>query len=280
MLVSMKEILDDARLNNYGVGMFNTFNIELAKGVMEAAEETKSPIIFGTAEGLLPCCDLETLVSFLKPMAEKTCVPVALHLDHGYTVEIIKQAIDLGFTSIMYDLSAKTFEENIKGCSEMVNYAHKFGVSVEAELGNVVFDKSLSDEEVAYKYTKPEEVEEFIARTGVDALAIAIGTQHGVYKTKPKLDIDRLCAIRAKTNTNLVLHGGSGLDEGQLKDCIANGIQKINIYTDIGIAACEEIVDTIQNKGKIIEEVSVRMRQVTKEVAKQKMVNFGSVGKA
>lgn len=192
MLVSMKEILDDARKRQYGVGMFNTFDIALARGVIEAAEETQSPIIIGTAEALLHCCDLSTLVSFIKPMIEKASVPIALHLDHGMTESVIKEAISLGFTSVMYDLSEQSFEENVAGCREMTKYAHNYGVSVEAELGNVVFDNTLSAEELAYKYTKPEEVLEFVEKTNVDALAIAIGTQHGVYKTKPKLDINRL----------------------------------------------------------------------------------------
>lgn len=280
MLVNLKEILDDARARKYGVGMFNTFNIELALGVLEAAEETKSPVIFGTAEALLDCCDIDTVASFLIPMARNASVPVVLHLDHGYTEETLKHAIGAGFTSVMYDCSTRPFGENIALCAEMASYAHERGVSVEGELGHVSFDEGGAGDGKGYAYTEPTDVKEFVERTGIDALAIAIGTEHGVYKTKPVLDIGRLKEIRGATDTNLVLHGGSGLSVGDLQACIRYGIQKINIFTDISIAASEAAYEYVKQYGPTINEISPRMREAVKKVAIQKMTDFGSVGKA
>lgn len=273
MLVNLKEILQDAKSRNYGVGMFNTFGIEMAKGVLEAAEETGSPVIFGSAEVLLPCCDLETLATFLIPMAKKASVPVVVHLDHGYTEKIIKKAVDLGFTSVMYDCSALPFEENARNCARIAAYAHAFGASVEGELGHVAFDGEKGD-----NYTQPEQVEKFVELTDVDALAVAIGTEHGVYKSKPVLDIERLKEIRAVTDRALVLHGGSGLSLKDLQSCIKNGIQKVNIYTDISMAACDSAHEYVEKKGRNIEGMSVFMKDAIKKVAMQKMIDFGSSG--
>ena len=280
MLVNLKQILEDARIRGYGVGMFNTFNIEMALGVLEAAEETQSPVIFGTAEALLDCCDIDTAASFLVPMAKKASVPVALHLDHGYTEETLKHAIEAGFTSVMYDCSTELLEENIARCAEMAFYAHERGVSVEGELGHVAFDEGGEGEYKGYAYTEPMDVKEFVEKTKIDALAIAIGTEHGVYKSKPVLDIERLKEIRSITDTNLVLHGGSGLSVNDLQECIRYRIQKINIYTDISIAASEAAYRYVKQYGPVIDKISPLMREAVKKVAVQKMTDFGSVGKA
>lgn len=280
MLVNLKEVLEHARKNKYGVGMFNTFNIEMARGVLEAAEETKSPVIFGTAEVLLPCCDIETIASFLVPMAQKASVPVVVHLDHGYTKAVLKQAVQAGFTSVMYDCSTKPFEENASLCKEMADYVHQYGASLEGELGHVAFDEGGAGEDRGYAYTQPEEVREFVAQSGIDALAIAIGTEHGVYKSKPVLDIQRLKEIRAITDAALVLHGGSGLELKDLQSCIENGIQKVNIYTDVSIAVCGAACDSIRENGKSIDKASLAMKDAARMVAAQKMREFGSVGQA
>jgi len=280
MLVNLKEVLDHARINNYAVGMFNTFNIEMAKGILDAAEQTRSPVIFGTAEALLPCCDIETVSYFLIPMAKKASVPVVVHLDHGYTESILKQAIDTGFTSVMYDCSMKPFEENLMLCREMAEYAHKHGASVEGELGHLTFEEGGSGGNEDYIYTEPEEVEEFVERSNIDALAIAIGTEHGVYKSKPVLDIERLKKIRGITDTNLVLHGGSSLELKDLQACIKNGIQKVNIYTDVSIVVCDAASESIKKNGKAIDKVSIAMREASQKIATQKMIELGSCGKA
>lgn len=277
MLVNMKEILQDARKRKYGVGMFNTFNVEMALGVMDAAEELKAPVIIGTAEGLLNCCDMELFLSMGKLLAERATVPVGLHLDHGFTEEVIKQAIHSGFTSVMYDRSEASYEDNVKSLREMTDYARRYGVSVEAELGHVVFD---DPDDIGYVYTQPEEVTDFVSRTRVDALAISIGTAHGVYKTPPILDLERLRAVREVTEVGLVLHGGSGLTDEDFRSVVRDGIQKINIYTDVSNAASQAAHDWVKNHNRSIEQVSPQMRKASYEAAIKKLHLFSCAGKA
>lgn len=193
MLVTLREVLKDAQEKHYGVGLFNTVNLEMAKGVLAAAEELRSPVIIGTAEVLLPYASLEELTYFLLPMARKATVPVVLHYDHGLTEEKIMEALRLGFSSIMYDCSTDSYENNIGRVAQMVKIARLFGASVEGELGHVGANESLTADDSIY--TQPEEALDFVSRTGVDALAVAIGTAHGAYKEQPKLDIQRLSQI-------------------------------------------------------------------------------------
>lgn len=277
MLVNMKEILQDARKRRYGVGMFNTFTVEMALGVMQAAEELQAPVIIGTAEALLPCCDMELFLKMGKCLAERAGVPVGLHLDHGFTEKVIKTAIDSGFTSVMYDRSQAAYEDNVSSLREMADYAHRHGVSVEAELGHVVFDDPA---DIGYVYTKPEEVEDFVRRTRVDALAISIGTAHGVYKTPPVLELERLRAVRKVTDVGLVLHGGSGLSDEDFRNVVRDGIQKINIYTDVSNAASQAAFDWVKDHNRSIEQVSPQMRKASYEAAIRKLRLFNCEGKA
>ncbi|MDO4547661.1 MAG: class II fructose-bisphosphate aldolase [Clostridia bacterium] len=277
MLVTMREILDDAKKRRYGVGMFNTFNIEMALGVLSAAEEMKAPVIIGTAEALLDCCDLELAAQFIGFLAKRSTVPVALHLDHGFTDEVVRRAIDSGFTSVMLDCSEAPYEENVQRLKAMSEYAHKKGASVEGELGHVVFDTA---EDTGYVYTKPEQARDFVERTNVDALAIAIGTAHGVYKEKPVLDLERLRRIRAATDAGLVLHGGSGLSDDDFRNVVRDGIQKINIYTDVSFAMTRAARDYVEKHSPKAEEVSPAMREAAKRAAIAKLELFGCAGKA
>ena len=219
MLVTLREVLKDAQAKRYGVGLFNTVNLEMAKGVLAAAEELKSPVIIGTAEVLLPYASLEELTYFLLPMAQKASVPVVLHYDHGLTEEKILEALKLGFSSIMYDCSTDSYESNISRVAQMVKIARLFGASVEGELGHVGANESSTGDDSIY--TQPEEALDFVHRTGVDALAVAIGTAHGAYKEKPRLDIQRLARIAQMVPTPLVLHGGSGLTDEDFRNCVA-----------------------------------------------------------
>lgn len=236
MLATLNDLLYKARQEHYGVGLFNTVNLEMAKGVLAAAKELRAPVIIGTAEVLLPYAELRELAWFLKPMAEEALVPVVLHYDHGLTEKRILEAIDLGFTSVMYDCSTAGYEENIKRVREIVAYAHAKGVTVEGELGHVGANDSAEDNSI---YTQPDQAADYAARTGVDALAVAIGTAHGVYKEKPRLDIARLRELRQAVPVPLVLHGGSGLSDQDFRDCIAAGTAKVNIFTDINRAQAE-----------------------------------------
>ena len=242
MLVNLNEVLIPAREKKYAVGLFNAVNLELARGIIAAAEKNRSPVIMGTAEVLLPFGPLEELSWFLVPMARRASVPVVIHYDHGLTAERCVEALKLGFSSIMYDCSTDTYEENVRKTKEMAYIAHCFGATIEAELGHVgdaagsAEGNSVLDDPAKY-YTDPEQALDFATRTGVDALAIAVGTAHGHYKAKPKLDFDRIEKIASLLSIPLVLHGGSGLSDSDFRTTIARGISKVNIFTDINTAA-------------------------------------------
>ena len=276
MLVTLREVLKDAQEKKYGVGLFNTVNLEMAKGVLAAAEEMKSPVIIGTAEVLLPYASLEELAYFLVPMAKKASVPVVLHYDHGLTDKKIVEAMRLGFSSIMYDCSTDTYENNIDRVAQMVKIADMFGASVEGELGHVgANDESAGDDSI---YTEPEQARDFAQRTGVDALAVAIGTAHGAYKEKPRLDIGRLAEISRTVPVPLVLHGGSGLSDEDFKNCVANGISKINIFTDINCAAAKAAHD-FYKEGCGLTDIQNQIKEAVKQETMKKMRIFGSAGR-
>ena len=276
MLVTLREVLKDAQEKKYGVGLFNTVNLEMAKGVLAAAEELKSPVIIGTAEVLLPYAGLEELAYFLVPMAKKASVPVVLHYDHGLTDKKIVEAMRLGFSSIMYDCSTDTYENNIARVAQMVKIADMFGASVEGELGHVgANDESAGDDSI---YTEPEQARDFAQRTGVDALAVAIGTAHGAYKEKPRLDIGRLAEISRAVPVPLVLHGGSGLSDEDFKNCVANGISKINIFTDINCAAAKAAHD-FYKEGCGLTDIQNQITEAVKQETMKKMRIFGSAGR-
>ena len=276
MLVTLREVLKDAQEKKYGVGLFNTVNLEMAKGVLAAAEELKSPVIIGTAEVLLPYASLEELAYFLVPMAKKASVPVVLYYDHGLTDKKIVEAMRLGFSSIMYDCSTDTYENNIARVAQMVKIADMFGASVEGELGHVgANDESAGDDSI---YTEPEQARDFAQRTGVDALAVAIGTAHGAYKEKPRLDIGRLAEISRTVPVPLVLHGGSGLSDEDFKNCVANGISKINIFTDINCAAAKAAHD-FYKEGCGLTDIQNQITEAVKQETMKKMRIFGSAGR-
>lgn len=280
MLVTLNEVLKDAQKNKYAVGLFNTVNLEMAKGVISAAEETKSPVIIGTAEVLLPYAGLEELSYFLLPMAKKAKVPVVLHFDHGLTPELVVKAMTLGFSSVMYDCSTFTYEENMYKCVEMRKIAKMFGASIEAELGHVGATDSNAAEadELESIYTDPKRAKEFSELTKVDALAVAIGTAHGIYKTKPILDIKRLQEISATVDAPLVLHGGSGLSDEDFKNCIKSGISKVNIFTDINMAAAKAAYHNYKT-GCGITDLMGNMIEEIKKATMAKMKVFGCINR-
>lgn len=275
MLVNFKDVLADAKKNKYGVGLFNTVNLEMAKGVLAAAEELRAPVIIGSAEILLDCSELQELADMLKPMAERATVPVVLHLDHGLCEERVREAINLGFTSVMYDCSAKPYEENKKCLADIVKLAHAHNITVEGELGHVGSNANAADHNI---YTDPMQAKEFAEETGVDALAVAIGTAHGVYKEKPVLDIGRLKEIAEVVDVPLVLHGGSGLSDDDFRNVIANGISKVNIFTDINTALCKYIHDNwSENVG--YTKLMPSAVDAVKQVVMNKIKLFGSDGR-
>ena len=271
MLVTLNEIMKDAEEKKYAVGLFNHLNLEMARGIIEAAEEMKSPIILGVAEVHLPIIPFEYAAMIMNHIAKSAKVPVCIHFDHGMSYSKILQAIKAGFSSVMYDGSALEYEENIKNTREISRVAHSLGVSVEAELGHVGMGDNENDFNCDDQYTRVEQVNDFIERADVDALAVAIGTAHGAYKVKPKMDTKRLADIYAVAKAPLVLHGGSGLTDEDFKNTVRNGIRKVNICTEMCIAAQE----AYKNGGSLENAIPNAVNAV-KEVVRSKITLFES----
>jgi len=283
MLANLNDVLIPAQQGKYAVGLFNTVNLEMARGVIAAAEETGSPVIIGTAEVLLPYGPLEELSYFLVPMAKKAKVPVVVHFDHGLTEECCIQALKFGFTSIMYDCSTKGYEENVREVKKLADIAHAFGASIESELGHVGDNEGSAEKggqaHPESLYTDPEEAGDFVRRTGSDALAVAVGSAHGAYKLPPKLDFPRIAKIAETVGIPLVLHGGSGLSDDDFKTAIERGIAKINIFTDINNAAAEGILMRFTSTDKGVTDLIPAEMEAVKKAAIQKMQLFGCTGR-
>ena len=278
MLANLNDVLLPAKNGKYAVGFFNTVNLELARGVIEAAEEQRSPVIIGTAEVLLPFGPLQNLADLLIPMAKRASVPVVVHLDHGLKEETCKEALRLGFSSIMYDCSTADYDTNVSNLQKMTELAHNAGATIEAELGHVG-DNDGSDNDPSKYYTVPEQAKDFIGRTKADALAIAVGTAHGAYKFPPKLDFERIGQIAEIIDTPLVLHGGSGLTDDDFRKAVSCGISKINIFTDINQAGAKAERAAYKEGAGLTDIVLPAVEAVKQEVMK-KMKLFGSCGKA
>lgn len=275
MLVNLNHVLQPAREKRYAVGLFNTCNLEFARGVIAAAQELQVPVIIGTAEILLSVASLEEVADMLLPMAKRATIPVVVHLDHGLSPDVCKKALELGFSSIMYDCSTVSYEENVKRVAEMTALAHSYGASIEAELGHVG-DTSMdgSKQDPTAFYTEPKQAIDFINKTGVDALAIAVGSAHGAYKFAPKLDFERIKAIASRTNCSLVLHGGSGLCDDDFHRAIDEGISKINIFTDINMAAAKAAYDGYMDGKLLMTDLQPCIEEAVKQATIQKMKVF------
>jgi len=278
MLVNLNDVLKKAQAENYGVGLFNTTDTDMLEAVISAAEELNSPVIIGTAEVLLPYGELKLIAPSIIEAAKRATVPVVVHYDHGLTFDRCIEALKLGFSSIMFDGSAGDNEENLKQTAEIVKIAHSFGATVEGEIGHVGL-AATNDGDVSDMYTTPEEAEDFVNATGVDALAVAIGTAHGAYKNKPKLDIERLKSIRGKIDTPLVLHGGSGLSDDDFKNTIREGIAKVNIFTDLCLAGSTAMKEGLENNLEYLEIRNLKVQKI-KEAVIEKIRLFGSENKA
>lgn len=278
MLVNLNEVLKKAQKGKYAVGLFNTTDTDMLQAVIEAAEESNSPVILGTAEVLLPYGELKLIAPSVIAAAKRAKVPVVVHYDHGLTFGRCIEALKLGFSSIMFDGSAKPYEQNIAETREMVKIAHAFGATVEGEIGHVG-EAAKEDNLLTDMYTTPEEAKAYLEATGVDALAVAIGSAHGVYKKKPMLNIERLKEISSAVKVPLVLHGGSGLSDDDFKNTIRNGIAKVNIFTDLCLAGASAMKDGEEKKLGYLETRNLKVDYI-KEAVKHKMALFGSVNKA
>jgi fructose-bisphosphate aldolase class II len=239
-LVSMKPLLKDAKKRNYAVGAFNVVNMETVRGVIKAAEQLKSPVILQLAEVHLPAAPIEYMAPIMIEAAYRAQVPVAVHFDHGTSFESIALAIRSGFTSIMFDGASHTLEDNIRLTKEIVQLGRSFGVTIEAELGQVGGAEG-GNKNVDSHLTNVEEAIEFTSKALVDALAVSIGNLHGQYIEMPLLRFDRLQKLRESIDIPLVLHGGSGISDVDFKTCIQQGIHKINIGTALLLSSREKI---------------------------------------
>ena len=287
MLVTLKELLDQAKEEKKAVGAFNGTTLEAIRGIIQAAEELDTPVILQHAQSHDDMIDLEEIGPVMLYYAKRAKVPVALHLDHGSTLERCVQALRLGFTSVMYDASAKSFEENIKETKEIVKIAHAVGASVEAELGHIFTSEVVhgeggdSDSKDDYEnlddiYTDPQVAKEFVEKTGVDCLAVAFGTTHGVYLTEPKLDLPRVARIRDAANVPLVMHGGSGVSDEDYKVAIENGICKVNYYTYMNTAGGRASKEYWEDEKKPLfyDSMSLAATEAIKEDVKKAIKVF------
>lgn len=247
MLLTLKTILEIAESRRNGIGAFNVCSLEGIRAVIAAAEQLKQPVIMQYCNSLHKnVTPLNEIGPIMLELADKSTVPVCVHLDHGETLEEIAQALRLGFTGIMYDGSALPYEENIANTRAVVEMATAYGVSVEAEIGYMGRESCDSSQVPdGSNYTKPDEAAEFAEATGIDALACSFGTMHGIYCQKPKLDLERLGAIRRMTELPIVMHGGSGISDEEFVKCIDKGVRKINFYTYSAKYAAEYIYEKL-----------------------------------
>lgn len=275
-------MLLNAQKGNYAVGAFNVENMEMVMAVMEAAEELKSPVIMQTTPSTVKYAGLDFFLTNVKAAAERASVPVAMHLDHGSSFELAMQAYRTGYTSIMIDGSHESFEGNIAVSKAVADACAPSGIPVEAELGKVGGKEDDLDGGDDNPYTDPNQAVEFVKRTGVNSLAVAIGTAHGVYKGEPKLDLDRLSEIRKVVDIPLVLHGTSGVPDETVTECVNRGICKVNYATDLRIAFTKGVEAVFEENPDVIDpkKYNAKGKEYVKEYVMSKMRVVKSVGKA
>ncbi|MEK8129346.1 class II fructose-bisphosphate aldolase [Paenibacillus filicis] len=282
-LVSSTPLLEAARAGGYGVGAFNVHTLEMLQAVVEAAEETKSPLILQSTVGTVRHLGPDYLAAAATAAADRSSVPIALHLDHCTDFTMIVQCIRAGYTSVMIDASMHPFEDNVRQTQKVVEIARAAGVNVEAELGKVggVEDDIVVAEHEALM-ADPDECAAFVERTGVHTLAPAIGTAHGIYKGEPRIDFDRIRRIAGTVSVPLVLHGGSGIPEEQVKQCIGLGMSKMNVATEIRIVFSDAIKAVFAaNPGENDPRAyMVPAKQAVKAAAAEKMRMLGAIGRA
>lgn len=251
MLATLKEVCEIARKTQTAVGSFNTPNSESLWAVIDAAEKLNIPVIIAHAQCHDYAAPLDKIAPLMIAAAKSAKVPVCVHLDHGEDFDYCKRAIAHGFTSVMIDYSTLPYEENVKGTKKVTDYAHAHGVDVEAELGALPQREDGGESAVNPEdlYTKPELVSDYLARTGIDALAIAFGTAHGIYKTKPILNMDIITEVRKVTDIPLVMHGGSGISHDEYREVIRRGINKINYYSYMAYAGYDAAKVAVEKKS-------------------------------
>ncbi|MGG3451232.1 MULTISPECIES: class II fructose-1,6-bisphosphate aldolase [Bacillaceae] len=285
-LVSMKEMLIKGKEEGYAVGQFNINNLEFTQAILQAAQEENSPVILGVSEGAAKYMGgFKLIVTMVKELMEEynVTVPVAIHLDHGSSLEKCVQAIHAGFTSVMIDGSHHPLEENIELTKRVVQIAHAVGVSVEAELGRIGGQEDdLTVDAADAFYAIPSECDQLVRETGVDCFAPALGSVHGPYKGEPNLGFDRMKEVMELTGVPLVLHGGTGIPTKDIKKAISLGSAKINVNTESQISSTQAVRDVLNNDGEVYDPRKFLgpARDAIKETVRGKMREFGSAGKA
>lgn len=285
MLVTVKQLLKKAEKGNYAVGSFNTPNLEITKAIIKAAEDMKSSVIISTSEGEINYAGLEFISKILRIAAKETKMPVALNLDHGTSLKMALMCIGAGYTSVHIDGSCLPYEENVALTLSVSKVAHKEGVSVEGELGHVTGHSELNKgkiKDLKIEKTDPEKASEFVKETDIDALAVCIGNAHGVYEDEPKLDFDRLRKIRDNVKIPLVLHGGSGIPEKDVKKAIKLGARKVNCNTELRIAFAGSLRAALdENPDEVVPyKIFPHVIKSVERVVEEKIKLFGSRGKA
>jgi ketose-bisphosphate aldolase len=277
MIVRAQEILTKAQKGGYAVGAFNTNNLEITQAIVAAAEELKSPVIIQTTPSAIEYAGLEEIYTIVLTAIANTKIPAVLHLDHGKHFEIIKQAVDIGYPSVMIDASILSFEENVRLVQRVVKYAHQKGVAVESEIGAIgLGEEGVKEGETIF--TDPSQAAEFVKLTGVDSLGVSIGNAHGAPKGE-KINVALLKEIKSKVNIPLVLHGSSGLSTADIHHAVRNGICKINIDTNIRRTAIEAMKEELDKNPKDYRNVLGGARDEVKKLVMRYIRILGSEGK-
>ncbi len=282
MLVKSKDLLLDAQRNKYAVGAFNVENMEMVLAVLNAAEETQSPVIMQTTPGTVKYAGADMYFANIRAAARRTKIPVACHLDHGNTLAIAVQALHAGYTSIMIDGSKLPFDENIALTKTVTEICHAVNIPVEAELGRVGGkEDGLDNTQTANPYTDPDEAKIFVEKTGCDSLAVAVGTAHGVYKGTPQINFDVLAKIHKAVNIPLVLHGTSGVPDEQVIRCVSMGICKVNYATDLRIAYTYGVKRYMKENPGVFDpkKYGTYGMEEVKRYVKERMQVIGSCGR-
>lgn len=285
MIADVKILLDEARAGKYAVGAFNTVNLETTRAIIEAAKELSSPVIVQLTEKTFDYAGGRAIFHLIKNIAEFYApdIPVGIHLDHGKSFEVVERAMDIGFGSVMYDGSRKEYVDNVMTTKKIVEIAHSRGISVQAELGNVPYLGEMQMENIEWeKYmTDPDQAEQFVRETGIDTLAVAIGNAHGFFRERAEPDYDRLVEIAKRVEVPLVLHGASDWNNARVQEVIDRGISCFNVDTAIRLAFIGGLREALGSEEETdLRKVLGKAKDHTKEAIKEKMLAFGSAGKA
>ena len=275
MLTNLNDILRPALKDGRAVAQFNAITATMASAVIDAAEEAGQSVVLGIEEKQLALLGMEDFISFALPIARRAAVPVAIHLDHCSSREVVLAALKAGFTSVNFDCSQAGFEENVRQVAEISAIAHASGATIEAELGHVPLAAEMDGDLDDADMTIPNEARDFVWRTGVDALGISVGTAMGSYRVQPKLDYDRIRAISETARIPLTLHGGSGLSDKALQQAVEAGITKVNFFTDIDIAAAQGIIFAVNSGVSTMSEILPYERYAIKVQAAEKFRLMG-----